>query len=153
MIGRGAMGNPWIFRSLAALARGEPEPGPPTLEERHRVWRRHADLCLTHAHEKMRVHELRKTLAWYSRGLWGGSQLRQSSGGTTDIGELLDLGETFFFHLTKSAAGFDALAPAGLLTTPADPVAKSIARNVRRAGTDQVEAEEPLTSSPMAAAS
>ena len=30
-------------------------------------------------------------------------------GGTTDIGELLDLGETFFFHLTKSAAGFDAL--------------------------------------------
>ena len=46
MVGRGAMGNPWLFRTLAALARGEPDPGPPTLAERHAVWRRHADLVL-----------------------------------------------------------------------------------------------------------
>ena len=73
MIGRGAMGNPWIFRSLAAVSRGQPDPGPPTLGERRDIWRRHADLCVAHAPEKMRVHELRKTLAWYSRGLHGGS--------------------------------------------------------------------------------
>jgi nifR3 family TIM-barrel protein len=152
MIGRGAMGNPWIFRSLAALARGQPDPGPPTLSERHRVWRRHADLCLIYAHEKMRVHELRKTLAWYSRGLWGGSQLRQNSGGTNDVAALLDLGEAFFSHLAGSEQG-DPDAPASLFTTPADPVAKSIARNVRRGGSDQVEAEEPVAPASMAAAS
>ena len=69
MIGRGAMGNPWLFRTLAALERGEPDPGPPSLAERHAVWRRHAALVVEHSPEKMRMHELRKTLAWYSRGL------------------------------------------------------------------------------------
>src|SRR5256885_2956472 len=73
MIGRGAMGNPWFFRSLQALVRGAPDPGPPTLEERHAVWRRHAALVAEYAVPRMHVHELRKTLAWYSRGLRGGA--------------------------------------------------------------------------------
>src|SRR5207247_3783108 len=64
MIGRGAMGNPWFFRTLQALEKGEQDPGPPTLDERRTVWRRHADLVVAHAVDKMRVHELRKTLAW-----------------------------------------------------------------------------------------
>ena len=100
----------------------------------------------------MRVHELRKALAWYSRGLWGGAQLRQNSGGTNDVAALLDLGEAFFSHLAGSEQG-DPDAPASLFTTPADPVAKSIARNVRRGGSDQVEAEEPVAPSSMDAAS
>src|SRR5262245_897002 len=81
MIGRGSMGNPWFFRTLAALERGEPDPGAPTLAERCAVWRRHAALVEERSPEKMRLHELRKTLAWYSRGLFGGSQLRQRSFG------------------------------------------------------------------------
>src|SRR5262245_11847274 len=56
MIGRGAMGNPWLFRTLAALERGEADPGPPALDERRAVWRRHAGLVLEHAAEKMRLH-------------------------------------------------------------------------------------------------
>src|SRR5262252_2933833 len=44
MIGRGAMGNPWLFRTLVALEQGRPDPGPPSLAERRAVWRRHADL-------------------------------------------------------------------------------------------------------------
>src|SRR5689334_5364328 len=77
MIGRGAMGNPWFFRALQALEAGQPDPGVPTLEERRTVWRRHADLVLAHSVERMHVHELRKPLAWYSRGLRGGADLRQ----------------------------------------------------------------------------
>src|SRR5207248_1959283 len=45
MIGRGAMGNPWLFRTLAALEQGQPDPGPPALPERHAVWRGHAALA------------------------------------------------------------------------------------------------------------
>lgn len=138
MVGRGAMGNPWLFRSLAAVSRGEIDPGPPTLEERRSVWRRHAALTQTHAPEKMRVHELRKTLAWYSRGLWGGSQLRQRSFTTADIGELHDLAEGFFEGLIAIAAR-DGAWPR---VVPADPVAKAIARRVRRGGPEQVEAAE-----------
>jgi tRNA-dihydrouridine synthase B len=151
MIGRGAMGNPWIFRSLAAVARGEPDPGPPTLAERHGVWRRHADLCLMHAPDKMRVHELRKTLAWYSRGLRGGSHLRQRSSGTVDISELQDLGEMFFADLERF--GTDPRAATEIFTSPANPIAKAIARNVRRAGPAGIEAEEPTVSRAVAQAS
>ena len=84
-----------------------------------------------HAHEKMRVHELRKTLAWYSRGLWGGSQLRQKSGSTSDPVALLDLGESFFARL--GVTGADRVA--------SDAVAKSVARHLRKDGS-HVEAQE-----------
>jgi len=138
MIGRGAMGNPWFFRSLAAVSRGEPDPGPPTLDERRRVWRRHAALTQEHAPEKMRVHELRKTLAWYSRGLFGGSQLRQRSFTTTDTGALQEMTEAFF----DSLAALEATGRLVMRVQPADPVAKAIARKTRRGGPEQIEADE-----------
>ncbi|HEV3032736.1 MAG TPA: tRNA dihydrouridine synthase DusB [Polyangia bacterium] len=149
MIGRGAMGNPWLFRTLAALARGEDvsDVGPPTLAEKRAVWRRHAALVLEHSPEKMRVHEVRKTLAWYSRGLFGGSQLRQRGFSADEAPALLDMGEAFF-------ADLEALEAAGrgdVRTVAAGAVAKSIARNVRRDSFAPVEA--PEVSPPCAAVS
>jgi nifR3 family TIM-barrel protein len=140
MIGRGAMGNPWLFRTLAALERGEVDPGPPSLAERHVVWRRHAALVLEHSPEKMRKHELRKTLAWYSRGLFAGSALRQRASTVGDPAALVDLGDAFFADLASAARA--GSGDAALATMPADPVAKSVARNNRRDGR-RVEAEEP----------
>ena len=78
MIGRGALGNPWLFRSLAAIARGEADPGPPTPLERAAVFERHVELILRHAVAKMHVVELRKACAWYSKGLPRGNALRQT---------------------------------------------------------------------------
>jgi tRNA-dihydrouridine synthase B len=138
MIGRGAMGNPWLFRSLAALARGAEDPGPPAVGERRLVWRRHAELVIEQAPEKMRVHELRKTLAWYSRGLAGGSALRQQSFTVPEPAALLDLGDAFFDRV----AALERLDGPEHRTRPADPVAKAIARNRRRDGHGQVEADE-----------
>lgn len=131
MIGRGAMGNPWFFRTLRAIEQGENDPGPPSLEERRRVWRRHADLVVEYSVDKMRGHELRKTLAWYSRGLHGGADLRQRSCAEKNDVALLDMGEAFFDRLAQMA---DAAGAEALVTSPADPVAKSIARNERRTG-------------------
>ena len=152
MIGRGAMGNPWLFRSLAALERGQggaTDRGAPTLVEKREVWRRHAALVLEHSPEKMRVHEVRKTLAWYSRGLFGGSQLRQRGFSVDEVPALLDLGETFFGELeARERAG-----RADLRTGPADAVAKSIARNGRRGSLEPLEAAEAPPTAPWAAAS
>jgi tRNA-dihydrouridine synthase B len=132
MIGRGAMGNPWIFQTLAALETGVPDPGPPSLAERRRVWRRHAALVEAHSPPKMRLHELRKTLAWYSRGLYGGSSLRQRGFTTNDPAALLDMVEAFFADLEGSPRP---------VVAPADPVAKSMARHNRRGG-EHAEADE-----------
>jgi tRNA-dihydrouridine synthase B len=136
MIGRGAMGNPWFFRALQALEAGQPDAGPPSLAERRTVWRRHADLVLAHAVERMHVHELRKTLAWYSRGLRGGADLRQRASAEKRPAALLEMGETFFQSVSDAHASG---VPVG--TTPADPIAKSIARQERLRG-DRVEADE-----------
>ena len=38
MIGRGALGNPWLFRDIGAWLRGQPVPGSPTVEERSEVF-------------------------------------------------------------------------------------------------------------------
>jgi tRNA-dihydrouridine synthase B len=140
MIGRGAMGNPWLFRTLAALERGEADPGPPTFSERHAIWRRHAELVWQYSVERMRVHEIRKTLAWYSRGLRGGAELRQRAGAVKEERALLEMGEAFFEGLRLLADG--SAADLSLATLPADPIAKSLARHGRRAGAP-LEAPEP----------
>jgi tRNA-dihydrouridine synthase len=141
MIGRGAMGNPWLFRTLAALETGAPDPGPPALAERFFVWRRHAALVMEHSPERMRVHELRKTLAWYSRGLHGGAVLRQQASSTPAPAALIDLGEAFFAGLERAAAAGEG----AVATVPADAIAKAVARNGRRGGA-RVEAEERCAS-------
>jgi tRNA-dihydrouridine synthase B len=137
MVGRGAMGNPWFFRSLAALETGADDPGPPALAERRRVWRRHADLVVAHSPERMRQHELKKTLAWYSRGLYGGASLRQRASSVDAPEALRELGEAFFAELEAAAAAGNARP----MLAPADPVSKAMARHGRRAG-GHAEADE-----------
>src|SRR4029079_11751809 len=44
MIGRGALGNPWLFSRLRQFSLGQPDPGAPSLTERLAVFRRHVDL-------------------------------------------------------------------------------------------------------------
>ena len=45
-IARGAIGNPWIFRQVETLWRGEPLPAPPTVHEQRDVLREHFALAL-----------------------------------------------------------------------------------------------------------
>jgi len=104
MIGRAARGNPWLFRDVLAVERGLPVPAAPTVVERRTVWRRHADLVVAYASPKMVLHELRKTLAWYSRGLFGGAELRHRAFAEPDARALLELGETYFARLAEREA-------------------------------------------------
>ncbi len=104
MIGRAARGNPWLFRDVRAVDEGLPVPAPPGVDERRRVWRRHADLVAEYAVPKMVLHELRKTLAWYSRGLHGGANLRHRCFSEDSPQALLDMGEAFFADLEEREA-------------------------------------------------
>jgi nifR3 family TIM-barrel protein len=76
MIGRGAMGNPWLFARLRAVRSGQPDPGPPGLTERRAVFLRHVDLVTRLRPGAKLIHEVRKASAWYVKGLHGGSALR-----------------------------------------------------------------------------
>ncbi|MBA3260312.1 MAG: tRNA dihydrouridine synthase DusB [Gemmatimonadales bacterium] len=78
MVGRGAFGNPWLFRDGQALLAGLPLPPAPGAGERFAVALDHARLALRLQGEgRKTVVEFRKHLGWYTRGLHGASELRQ----------------------------------------------------------------------------
>jgi nifR3 family TIM-barrel protein len=78
MVGRGAFGNPWIFRDGRALLAGGAAPPAPGARERFAVALEHARLALRLQGESRKtVVEFRKHLGWYTRGLHGASDLRQ----------------------------------------------------------------------------
>ena len=78
MIGRGAFGNPWLFRDAQALLAGRPRPELPDAAERFRVALEHARLALRlQGDTRKTVIEFRKHLGWYTKGLHGASDLRQ----------------------------------------------------------------------------
>lgn len=76
MVGRGALGNPWIFRRAARyLATGERLPEPSTLE-RISVALEHLSMLVQSRGERQGVLEMRKHAAWYIRGLRHAAQVR-----------------------------------------------------------------------------
>src|SRR6476620_6654651 len=78
MIGRGAFGNPWLFRDGQALLAGEAAPPLPAAQERFTVALEHARLAIRLQGDTRRtVMEFRKHLGWYTRGLHGAGELRQ----------------------------------------------------------------------------
>lgn len=76
MIGRGAEGNPWIFRQiLHALETGEELPKP-SIEEMCDVVLRHARMVVEEKGEDRGIREMRKHAAWYTAGYRNSSRLR-----------------------------------------------------------------------------
>ncbi len=75
VIGRGAMGNPWIFREIAQINRGE-TPRPVSIEERFDMIETHYDRMLAWKPEPIAVREMRKHIGWYLHGLRGASRAR-----------------------------------------------------------------------------
>ena len=76
MIGRGAQGNPWIFReTIQYLQTGELPPKPTNAEKRELV-RRHAQMEMECKGEYTAVREMRRHLSWYTFGMPGAAKLR-----------------------------------------------------------------------------
>ena len=76
MVARGAMGNPWIFRELNAALRGDEIPANPTVSEISDMMIRHLDALVELKDEYSAVREMRKFVAWYTKGIKGASRLR-----------------------------------------------------------------------------
>lgn len=74
-VGRGAMGRPWMFAELAAVMEGR-DYVPPTAEECFAAVVKHIRLAVAAKGERVALPELRKHLAWYSKGLYGSAALR-----------------------------------------------------------------------------
>lgn len=76
MVARGAMGNPWIFKELNAAIHGEEAPPRPTVRELSMMMIRHLDELVQLKDEYSAVREMRKFVAWYTKGVKGAAKLR-----------------------------------------------------------------------------
>ncbi|MEO3948090.1 tRNA dihydrouridine synthase DusB [Gorillibacterium sp. CAU 1737] len=76
MIGRGALGNPWmLYRTVRYLTEGVLSPEP-LAEEKIRIAVLHMDRLIALKGELVAVKEMRKHLAWYLKGLTGAARVK-----------------------------------------------------------------------------
>ena len=76
MIGRGSLGNPWIFREVIAYLKDDIKLEKPPNEEKLQTILKHIDLATQNKPEIVAVKELRKHLSWYVKNLKEASKLR-----------------------------------------------------------------------------
>ena len=94
MIGRGALGNPWVFRELACARAGEPFV-PPTNAEKKAVVRAHLTR-LVETKGAWALPESRKHLAWYTKGLPGSAAFRSRINRVASLAEIYALLDEIF---------------------------------------------------------
>lgn len=76
MIGRAALGNPWmIYRTVKYLETGE-LMGEPGVREKMEVCKLHLDRLIALKNENIAVREMRKHAAWYLKGIRGNAKVR-----------------------------------------------------------------------------
>ena len=91
MIGRGAQGNPWIFRELKEYQATGRIPERPTMAEIKQTILRHARLQLELKGEYQGIREMRKHAAWYTKGMKGAAKLRDRVNQIESYEELQEL--------------------------------------------------------------
>lgn len=96
MIGRGAQGNPWIFRQITSYLETGTFPEHPSLLEVKRVIQRHAQLQLQVKGEYTAVREMRKHMSWYTTGYPNSARFRQMINSMESMEELMQALDLIF---------------------------------------------------------
>lgn len=102
MIGRGALGNPWmLYRTIEYLKSGQllPEPG---LNEKIKIAILHMDRLADLKGEKVAVKEMRKHLAWYLKGFQGAARIKDAIMEETRRNEMVQILENFANEMERN---------------------------------------------------
>ncbi len=88
MVGRGALGRPWVFSQINAYLDHEVILPDPPVVERMRVMLKHIEALCEYKGERIGIREARKHAAWYTKGLHGAANYRARIGLISSIEEL-----------------------------------------------------------------
>lgn len=91
MIGRGAQGNPWIFSELLEYEKTGVLPARQDISVIRETMLRHARLQIEYKGEYLGIREMRKHVAWYTKGLKGSAKLRDEINRVESYEELEEL--------------------------------------------------------------
>lgn len=109
MIGRAALGNPWmLYRTVQYLTNGE-LPDDPTPQEKIRIAVLHLDRLIVLKGEHVAVKEMRKHMAWYLKGMTGAARVKDFIMEETQRDRMVRILEQYVERLTEGA---DANQPA-----------------------------------------
>ncbi len=91
MIGRGALGRPWVFSQINAyLEHGRVIPEPP-VTERMRVMLKHIEALCEYKGDYVGMREARKHAGWYTKGLRGAANYRRELGTLENMEQLQEI--------------------------------------------------------------
>lgn len=105
MIGRAALGNPWIFLNMGETQGGAGSDGYHplvSLAEREQVIRDHLEMETDYSGERGGLQSFRKHLLWYTRGLRGSAPFRQKISLFQERGPMLSALRTYFEEMNNA---------------------------------------------------
>jgi tRNA-dihydrouridine synthase B len=91
MVGRGAQGNPWVFKRIIHFLRTGQLLPEPDIEEKKAMMLRHLDMMVAYKGENTGVREMRKHVAWYVKGCRNSSRFRDQAFRATSYEEMAEL--------------------------------------------------------------
>ncbi len=102
MIGRGALGNPWIFREINAWLNDLRPMFPPSPSEKVTVILRHIKAMCDYKGEEIAMREARKHVGWYMKGFKNAAELRREAGYLKTYDELIELTKKAYECMSQS---------------------------------------------------
>ena len=104
MIGRGGLGNPWIYRNLDAAANGRRDRAYiPTVPERKETLLKHFALERRLLGDRQAALNMRRITVWYTQGLPHNKVMRAAICSTVDCEKIARLITVFFDQLPADA--------------------------------------------------
>ena len=103
MVGRAALGNPWLFAEIIRHLEGRKSSTPPSSAEREKLIRRHMDMEINYSGASLGLRNFRKHLLWYTKGIRGGSLFREVVGRIHDKNDILDAVHRFFHAIAEGS--------------------------------------------------
>ena len=99
MIGRGALGRPWLFSEIGTYLMKKKCPAPPTIEEQYEIVLEHIGRLEAFYGLPVGLWMARKHIGWYSKGLQGGATFRCIANTAQSFEKLRELCRFFYLHL------------------------------------------------------
>lgn len=91
MIGRAALGNPWLIRDIVRYLNDGIEPVPVSKDEKIEMCIKHMNYLLEFKPEKTAILEMRSHIAWYLKGLEGSNDVKRKIFTSTTKEEVLSI--------------------------------------------------------------
>lgn len=99
MIGRGAMGNPWLFEQIQYFLKTGEKMSKPTFLEKLKILKEHIELDILEKGETVALNEMRKHIACYTKNMKDSSSFRNEINNIFNKDDLFKKIEEYFLNL------------------------------------------------------